>query len=101
MKEWDYGGYAKKYGVRTGRTLKVGTGIVKCCDLMKAGKPPFPSTVRARLNLPDFMRTARVIFVDPPCSRGNLKSFYTKADKELERSFEYFQDCLFSRDKDG
>lgn len=95
MKEWDYGGYAKKYGVRTGRTLKVGTGIVKCCDLMKAGKPPLPSTVRARLNLPDFMRTARVIFVDPPCSRGNLKSFYTKADKELERSFEYFQDCLF------
>ena len=30
--------------------------------------------------LPDFMRQADLLFVDPPWNKGNMTSFYTKAD---------------------
>lgn len=30
--------------------------------------------------VPSYMKEAQVIFIDPPCSKVNLKSFYTKAN---------------------
>jgi hypothetical protein len=46
--------------------------------------------------LPDFMRQADLIFVDPPWNLGNANTFYMKAEKE-ERliSFEIFYNRLF------
>lgn len=38
---------------------------------------------------------ADYVVVDPPWNRGNLKSFYTKADMELDREFEEFLDRIF------
>ena len=38
--------------------------------------------------LPEFMLKADCLFMDPPCSIGNLRSFYTKAEIE-ERFNEY------------
>jgi hypothetical protein len=47
--------------------------------------------------LPDFMRMADVLFVDPPCSTGNLRSFHTKADQDLPYTFNLFEMELFKR----
>ena len=82
MKEWDYGGYAAKYGVVKGGEYDIGTGRVKCCDLTE--------------ELPEFMKRAQVIFVDPPCSQGNLQSFYTKAGEGRPWPFDQFLCKLFS-----
>jgi len=46
--------------------------------------------------LPEFMKSADLIFVDPPWNRGNLNTFYMKADKEhRETSFARFYLRLF------
>lgn len=79
MNKWNYGGYAEKYDMSG--VIKVGTGEVMVHDIFGL--------------LPEFMRKAEVIFCDPPCSQGNLQSFYTKADKELQNFFKDFQKRLF------
>lgn len=63
MKKWEYGEIYKKYNMDG--EIKIGTGIVKVHDIFEP--------------LPKFMKSADTIFCDPPCSRGNLTSFYTKA----------------------
>jgi len=46
--------------------------------------------------LPDFMKAADLIFVDPPWNRGNLNVFYTKAGRtDYQDSFEAFCKRLF------
>lgn len=62
MSKWNYGGYAKKYNMKG--EIKAGTGIVKVHDIFKP--------------LPEFMKQIDVLFSDPPCSLGNLSTFYTK-----------------------
>lgn len=71
--KWDYGGAFERYDM-TGE-INVGTGILKVHDIFD--------------EIPDFMRNADVLFSDPPCSFGNLKSFYTKAELQ-ERTEQYF-----------
>lgn len=61
----EYGEYYKKYNMNG--EIKIGSGIVQVHDI-------FGTT-------PEFMKTADVLFSDPPCSKGNLTSFYTKAEK--------------------
>lgn len=47
--------------------------------------------------LPPFMKTADLIFVDPPWNLGNLNSFYTKADRDDHQSdFERFYNRVFA-----
>ncbi len=47
-------------------------------------------------HLPDFMREADLVFVDPPWNLGNLNSFYTKAERvDYQSSFEAFYKRLF------
>jgi len=79
MKKFDYGNFHLKYDMSS--EIKVGTGIIKVHSI-------FGGT-------PEFMNTADCLFVDPPCSKGNLKSFYTKAEKELNESYEKFNKALF------
>jgi hypothetical protein len=46
--------------------------------------------------LPDFMREADLIFVDPPWNLGNLNTFYTKADRtDYQTDFKRFYKRLF------
>lgn len=46
--------------------------------------------------LPEFMKEADLIFVDPPWNKGNLNSFYTKAGRaDYQDSFERFYERLF------
>jgi hypothetical protein len=61
--------------------IEIGTGKIKVHDIFD--------------ELPNFMEQADCIFVDPPCSDGNLKSFYTKADLEKRDSILKFNNRLF------
>lgn len=62
---YEYKGLYKNYDM-TGE-IKIGTGIVKVHDITQP--------------MPEFMFQADTVFCDPPCSRGNIRSFYTKAGK--------------------
>lgn len=79
MSKWEYGGAYKNYDM-TGE-IKAGTGIVKVHDIFNP--------------LPAFMKEADVIFSDPPCSEGNLSSFYTKADIQKTKFYDDFQKRFF------
>lgn len=76
---WEYGEVYKKYDMSG--IINIGTGTVKVHDIFNP--------------LPDYMKNADVIFSDPPCSEGNLKTFYTKADLEKQKFFEDFQKRFF------
>lgn len=45
--------------------------------------------------VPEVMKEADCIFIDPPCSKQNLSSFYTKAEKEKEfAEYKFFFDRI-------
>jgi hypothetical protein len=78
--KWEYGELYKKYDMEG--EIKIGTGIVKVHDIF--------------LPLPEFMKKADVLFIDPPCSKANINSFYTKADRtDYQTSYEPFHKRLF------
>jgi hypothetical protein len=81
-KKWEYGGVYHNYDMSKEIDLP-NQSKVKVADLTK--------------ELPNFMLQADTIFCDPPCSIGNLRTFHTKADRELEYSFGEFETYLFSR----
>lgn len=81
MSKWEYGEVYKKYDMDG--LISIGTGEVMVHDLTKG--------------LPKFMEKADILFIDPPCSVGNLKTFYTKADVEAEKSdYQLFVEMLFN-----
>ena len=81
-KLWDYGGAYRQ--IEMGGIIELpNDSKLKVCDLTK--------------ELPSFMLQADTIFCDPPCSPGNLRSFHTKADRQLEYSFNEFENALFER----
>ena len=61
--------------------ISIGTGTVKVHDIFEP--------------LPKFMKQADCLFIDPPCSEGNFKSFYTKADKAVRMNINFFNGRLF------
>lgn len=73
--KYNYHDLFKKYNMDG--DIRIGTGMVRVHDIFNP--------------LPDFMHKADVIFCDPPCSKGNLTSFYTKADKD-EKPYNDFND---------
>lgn len=77
--KFNYGNFHLKYDMEG--EIKIGTGIVQVNDLFNG--------------LPAFMKQADCIFVDPPCSKGNLKSFYTKNESILKSDFDNFNKHLF------
>lgn len=80
MSKWNYGDKYRLYNMKG--EIKIGTGIVKVHDIFKP--------------LPKFMKQADCLFIDPPCSVGNLKSFYTKADIiDQPQEYQSFADRLF------
>lgn len=66
MNKWEYNEVYKKYDM-TGN-IKIGTGIVKVHNIFD--------------KLPKFMLQADCLFCDPPCSLGNINTFYTKAERD-------------------
>lgn len=80
MSAWEYGGAYKRHDM-TG-VIRAGTGRVQVRDLFDG--------------MPEFMLGADCVFTDPPCSTGNLRSFYTKADQADARgTYEEFLAALF------
>lgn len=77
--KWNYGGFADKYAM-TG-DIHIGTGTVRVHDIFE----PTPA----------FMKCAEVVFVDPPCSKGNMRSFYTKAGRDMTDEYEDFERRLW------
>lgn len=66
MKEYTYNGYAEKYDMSG--VIRMGTGTFCVHDIFEP--------------MPEFMKTADVIFTDPPGNTGLLNGFYAKAGKE-------------------
>lgn len=79
MSKFEYRGFYQRYDMNG--EIKVGTGIVKVHDIFDS--------------LPLFMKEADCLFIDPPCSEGNYKSFYTKANIPLMHGINYFNSRLF------
>lgn len=80
--KWEYGGAYKAVNME-GIISLPNNSKLKVCDLTT--------------EMPDFMKSADTLFIDPPCSQGNLKSFYTKSEKELPLKFSEFEENLFKR----
>jgi hypothetical protein len=80
MNKWEYGEVYKKYNMDG--EINIGIGIVMVHNI-------FDET-------PAFMHDSDVFFCDPPCSIGNINSFYTKADIEEKVSdYNLFTNRLF------
>jgi len=83
MADWDYGGHYLRHDL-TGTIEMPGGSKVAVCDWTEG--------------MPEFMREADTLFIDPPWNTGNVKSFYTKADQpHLDLSFLEFSARLFQR----
>lgn len=78
---YEYKGLYKSYDM-TGK-IEIGTGIVQVHDITQP--------------MPDFMLQADVVFCDPPCSIGNLRSFYTKTGLTAkEGAFKKLNEAIFN-----
>ena len=79
--KWNYGDAFKKYPLTDKPYIFDDGSTVQVHDIFDP--------------MPEFMRDADVIFVDPPWNQGNLTSFYTKADKINPHKFDMFYKRLF------
>ena len=80
--KWEYGEKYKQFPIENGIAIFENGSKLKTHDIM------YP--------LPRYMMEADCIFVDPPWSKGNLSTFYTKADKmSLWTGYEEFYSRLF------
>ena len=78
--EWNYGDAYKRFPIDYGKEVHVKGGILKVHDIFDP--------------LPEFMKSAEVIFTDSPWNLGNMKSFYTKADinfPDIEFFFQFYK----------
>lgn len=79
MSNFEYGGKYKLHNMDG--IIKVKDGTLKVHDIFDP--------------LPEFMKEADCIFVDPPCSQANLSCFYTKSGMMNEHFYDEFEDRLF------
>lgn len=83
MSKHEYRGFYKKHNLEG--VVNIGTGKIMVHSVMRG--------------TPLFMRDADCIFVDPPCSNGNLSSFYTKAGAKKTFDIDAFNvallNCIF------
>lgn len=78
--KWEYGGVYKLHDMDG--IIKVPHGTLKVHNIFDP--------------LPDFMKQADCIFSDPPCSKGNINTFYTKADRtDFQASYTPFEMRFF------
>lgn len=79
MDKWEYKGFYNLYDMSG--EISIGTGIVQVHDIFNP--------------LPSFMKKANILFCDPPCSEGNMKSFYTKASLQKNYDYSKFEERIF------
>ena len=81
--KWGYGGAYLRHPIQEGQTAVFDDGSrVRVHDIFNP--------------LPPWMHWADVVFVDPPWNLGNIRSFYTKAEKSLDiETFGQFYSRLF------
>lgn len=80
MSNWEYGEVYKKYDMSG--IIIVPNGTLKVHNIFDP--------------IPDFMREADCIFSDPPCSLGNINTFYTKAGRaDYQATYEPFAKRFF------
>lgn len=73
--KWNYGDAYKRHDM-TG-IIEIGGGKLKVHNIFDP--------------LPEFMKDADCVFCDPPCSKGNINTFYTKAERtDYQESYEPF-----------
>lgn len=72
--KYKYGELYRKYNMDG--DIKCGTGMLRVHDIFNP--------------IPEFMKQADVIFSDPPSSRANINSFYSKA--EIDKRYDDFTD---------
>lgn len=78
--KFEYGKAYERHDMRG--EIEVGTGILKVHDIF--------------YETPEFMKQADALFCDPPCSKANLNTFYTKAEiLKIHDEFDPFADRLF------
>jgi hypothetical protein len=82
MNNWEYKGIYQNYNM-SGIIKLPNYSKLKVCDLT--------------VEMPNFMKEADTLFIDPPCSEGNLKTFYTKSNKMCNIDFSNFYEYLFRR----
>lgn len=83
MADWEYKGIYKEYDMDGIIDLPYGSKV-KACDWL--------------LEMPEFMKEADTLFIDPPWNKGNANSFYTKANKKhVVFDFVKFSKSLLSR----
>lgn len=74
MSNWDYGGTYKDFDM-SGVVELPNDSMIQVCDWMES--------------MPDFMKQADTLFVDPPWNMGNVRTFYTKAELERPEGFDF------------
>lgn len=84
MANWDYGGDYKELDM-SGEIGLSHYSTVKVCDWT--------------VEMPEFMKRADTLFIDPPWNIGNVNTFYTKADLPHLDGFDFltFSSKLMSR----
>lgn len=84
MTNWEYGGIYHEYDME-GTIRLPNESKVQVCDWIDS--------------MPEFMKEADTLFVDPPWNMGNVNTFYYKADKEHLNGFNFlrFSEYLFLR----
>jgi len=77
MAKWNYGDAYLRHPIKENETIIFEDGSkLKVHDIFN--------------ELPDMMRSADLLFIDPPWNLGNLNTFYTKANK-IDEHKKYFQ----------
>lgn len=73
---WEYGGIYHDYDMEGVISLPNDSKVM-VCDWIES--------------MPDFMKEADTLFVDPPWNMGNVNTFYYKADKEHLDGFDFLK----------
>jgi len=82
--KWRYGDAWEKHPIKEGEIWTYQTSHIAVADL--------------RVQLPNFMQQADMVYCDPPWNKGNVNSFITKAGmSSYVDDFGAFMDILFER----
>lgn len=82
--KWEYGGSYLNYPIKPAVPYIIDKNIIMASDLID--------------ELPDFMKKADILFIDPPWNLRNLNTFYMKARLMPKvESYEEFYEILFKR----
>lgn len=83
ISNWNYGDAYLRHPCDQGEIAFADGSMAKSCDLTR--------------EMPDFMKRADLLFIDPPWTQSNLSAFYAKAGLICEIEYPAFLEALFER----